>query len=660
MNKESLKARVEKLTLAQQKLLAIQVKGIRQEAGVGGQNSARLIAYLIGDDGLTADSLKSQLKAKLPEYMVPSNFVQLEAFPRLPNGKIDAKSLLAMENRLDNEDSDFVAPRTENEKKLATIWGEVLNIEQIGIHDNYFEIGGDSILSIQIIAKASKVGISLKPNALFDHQTIAQLALVAKEKTTNSIKEDDPTDGQVPLLPIQRWFFEEFKNAPHHWNQGLIFNEISGIDKASIQQAFNYMIEHHDGLRQHFFQSEGEMQARIQKFKRDIGFHYVDLSATDPALQQRKVEDKISVLQSTLSLASDLLFQCIFFEGGSGASNTLVLFAHHLVVDAVSWGIIVEDFKVLCSQAVEDKPLALPEKTTSYKAWGTYLASIATDSRITDTTEFWLSQANFKSKLPQDFEKAEVSLEKDTTVMTFSLDAASTKQLTTESINTYNTKTDEFLLAVLSKVITDWSHLSHLELFLERHGRETEDTDLQLTATAGWFTSFFPIKIDVKDKENTALFIKSVKEQLRKIPFGGIGYGILRYLSPEEGIRHNLRANPSIIFNYLGKLAVFSNKVLGPSTDISVGTRHETSERSHQLEINAFIQDDQLTMRWFYDAKKYKQETIQSLVNEFEETLRNFITHCSAPDAGGFTPSDFPEAGLSQDDLDNLLGEIEL
>ncbi len=660
MNIEAFKARLEKLSPEQRKLLALQINRAQQEnPEVDDAASARLVAYIIGDGTLDNEDLKTLLKDRLPDYMIPANFVSIDKFPRLPNGKINLHELPHWENNTDDSTSDFIAPRSDIEKKLAAIWSEVLNFEEIGIHDNYFEIGGDSILSIQIIAKANKIGLHLKPNALFDHQTIAQLALSVEEQAV-APKRDELIIGEIPLVPIQYWFFDQHKNAPHYWNQGLIFNKIIELSSKQMEEALNFLINHHDGLRQNYKEHQGQWQAIIRKPDKRSCFHHIDISSSHEESYAHLVNAKTTALQSQLDLANDPLFQGIYFNTATDSANQFVLFAHHLVVDAVSWGIIIEDLKSLCQQLKNNQPMSLASKSTSYKDWGLHLTKLSTSESIINEKEYWEAQIKNCRPLPKDFEVNETLTEEHNEFLEFKLDQNLTQQLSSESINAYNTKMDEYLMAVLAKVIGNWSQSSDVGFFVEKHGRESNASEIQLSNTVGWCTSFFPLTINLENKADTGHYLKSVKEQFRNVPNGGIGYGILRYLSADSEVSRNLEAKPSIIFNYLGKLAVFSNNVLGPSTEISVGTRHEQSERSHQLEINAFIKEDQLVMRWVYHTNMHKQETIQSLVHEFEETLRNFITHCSAPDAGGFTPSDFPEAGLSQDDLDNLLGDIEL
>ncbi len=659
MSKQELKQRIEKLSPKQKALLALQLKAQHLDTNLGnGHDTERLVAYIIDDGNLITDDFRDHLKNLLPDYMIPAAYVQLDEFPRLPNGKINNQALPNPDEASNQTAGDYAAPRTATEKKLAAIWSEVLNFEPVGIHDNYFEIGGDSILSIQIIAKANKAGLILKPNALFDHQTIAALAQSAETRAERPVNNEVVT-GEIPLLPIQHWFFEEHQQAPHHWNQGLIFTNAAGISTELLARAVHHLSSHHDALRTIFIKDGNQWKASIEEPQSREAFQHIDLSTLSPASQEKEIKARSGEMQARLNLSEGKLFQGIYFDCGKEQPGKLYLFAHHLVVDAVSWGILVEDLKTACGQLQQGVDISLPAKTVSYKDWGLHLQEMADSGQLEKEYEFWHRQTQGISTLPCDLEAKLPVPEEYTATIDFALDQSITRQLRTDALNTYNTRIDEFLTAVLTEVIVKWSNSHNVCLGLERHGREAMNNNMDLSHTVGWCTAYFPLILDYPANTDAGILLKSVKEQIRKIPNGGIGYGILRYLCKENGSRMDRQHRPPIIFNYLGNLSPFDAGILGFGKEMSDNTRHQQSERYHMLEINAFIQEDQLKMRWSYSRQLHQPDTIYNLVQAFEKTLQSFIEHCSVPNSGGFTPSDFPEAGLSQDDLDNLLGEID-
>lgn len=660
MNAQELRERIEKLSPKQRALLAFQIKANRIDPNQSDSHEVgRLVAYIIDDGNLAPSDFRNHLKERLPNYMVPTAYIQLDEFPRLPNGKVNNQALPDPGEFSDSSDINYVAPETAIEQQLAAIWSEVLNFDPVGMRDNFFEIGGDSILSIQIIAKASKAGLILKSNSLFDHQTIAELALFVESGIKKKLPDDIIT-GEVPLLPIQHWFFEEHKHASHHWNQGLMFYNTGNFNAAHLQTAIQYLTFHHDALRLQFVREAGEWRAFITEPEKYQAFRKINLGGLSLHEQKTRVKEKTRIIQSSLNLSRGLLFQGIYFDCGGVQHDMLLLIAHHLLVDAVSWRILVEDLKAICQQLQEEAEISLPPKTTSYKEWGTSLLQLATSSEIQEEYEFWQAQTKSATRLPCDFEVPLPITEEHVDTIGFTLDIPTTQQLTSDTLNAYNTRIDEFLLAVLTQVISNWAGTTSICFGLERHGRETMDTDMNLSNSVGWFTSFFPITLNFTAGSDAGVILKSVKEQLRKVPNGGIGYGILRYLNKDDHTKINLQRQPSIIFNYLGNLVTFNAGVVGSVEELSECNRHVQSERHHMVEINSFIQENQLKMRWSYSNKLHQSDTIHRLVQAFEKTLRSFIAHCNTPDAGGFTPSDFPEAGLSQEDLDNLLGEMDL
>ena len=658
MKTQEIKERIEQLSPKQKNLLAHQIQA-RRLAGEAsdGHTKERLVAYVIDTGHLTGADFRNHLKERLPEYMVPQAFVQLEAFPRLPNGKINTRALPDPGEFPQPEDSTFITPRTTTEQRLAAIWGEVLNFEPVGIHDNFFEIGGDSILSIQIIAKASKLGISLKPNALFEHQTVAELALSA-EKSDGKPSSGEIITGEVPLLPIQHWFFEEHQEAPHYWNQGLIFKNTEDLIPELLEEAIQHLTRHHDALRLTFTNDTGRWKAWIAAPDRQKAFQKFDLSTLPIPGQEIQIKEKAKTIQAERHLSEGPLFQAIYFDCGSGQPGQLLLMAHHLLVDAISWGILVEDLKTIYTHLKEGKSIKMPAKTTSYKDWGLHLHRIANNGEVMATYEFWEQQTRRASSMPLDFETKLPVTEAGGAGINFILDISTTQRLRSKALTTYNTKMDEFLLAVLTRITGDWTGANSVCFGFEKHGRETLNTGMDLSDTVGWFTSYFPVTLTYNRDESAGTTLKSIKEQLRQIPGGGMDYGILRYLY-QGAQKLNPKYRPPIIFNYLGSLAPLKAGVMGTAEELSENTRHPQSERYHLLEINAFIREGQLNLRWGYHKQLHLPGTINSLVQDFEKLLLAFIDHCSNPESGGFTPSDFPEAGLSQDDLDSLLGEID-
>ena len=358
--------RIKKLSSQQKFLLARQI-GAGHTTKTSGQNSStqNIVAYLVADEPIETNDLREGLKDKLPEYMIPAKFVQLGELPRLPNGKIDVNSLkLPVEDASSFFKTGASVPQTEAELQLVEIWEEVLGFHPIGVHDNFFEIGGDSILSIQIVTKARQKGIFLAPNQIFEHQTISELALFAKTENKNIVEEK--IVGNVSLLPIQHWFFEEHKNAPHHWNQAIMFSVPENLNPDVVQKGIEYLINYHDALRLGFEKTEEGWNAFVARPAEVNAFTWIGLTDSSQLQIDATIEEKAIELQTNQDLSKAGLFQTLFIKCGQGNKNKLLLIAHHLVVDTISWQILVSDLESICPQLSRDEEIALLSKTTSY------------------------------------------------------------------------------------------------------------------------------------------------------------------------------------------------------------------------------------------------------------------------------------------------------
>ena len=640
--------RIQKLS-SQQKLLLAKHIAVEKKMKSNGQSDSNqtIAAYFVADESIGSNKLRENLKDKLPEYMIPSKFIQLDELPKLPNGKIDVSLL-----KLPVEDSSkpvVSVPQTEIELQLVAIWEDVLGFHPIGVHDNFFEIGGDSILSIQIVAKARKKGIFLAPNQIFEHQTISELALFAK--TENKKTSEETVTGNVPLLPIQHWFFEEHKNAPHHWNQATMFDAPENLNTDILQKSIEYLIRHHDALRLGFEKTKDGWKAFVADPATINAFHSIELADLSSRQIDAAIEQKAIELQTNQDLSKGGLFQAVFFKCGQGVTDKMLLIAHHLLIDTISWQILVSDLESICLQLSRGEEMALSSKTTSYTQWGAHLIELSTSGQFDNEINFWKEQ-NSKEKIPVDFDSHLPIHEESIKTIDLKIDVETTENLAKRSNETYHTKTEELLISALMLAFEKWAGIRNLCLGLERHGRNYNKLDL--SDTVGWFTTYFPVSLKIEDGTNFKSRITSIKEKLRSIPNEGIGYGVLRYLKKENG----LTQRPQVIFNFLGNQKPFDSIVLGKGKFISRGVRSAQSERYHLLEINTFIEEGQLNFIFSYSERFHKPDAIQNLIELFENELHQVIEHCFSRETSEYSPSDFPEAELNQDDLDNLLNQI--
>ena len=557
----------------------------------------------------------------------------------------------------------YVAPRNVTEEKLAKIWAGILGVQEIGAHDNFFELGGDSILSIQIISKARQEGLKLTANQLFQNQTIAELASVVD---TASIPQSEQglVHGLVPLTPIQNWFFAQSFPEPHHWNQAGFYQIGPGITYEILSKAVISLIQHHDALRLAFHQQEGQWCQSIAEVCPTNPIRSIDLSAHNTAQLLMLITERAAEEQKSLRLSEGQIFRAVFFDCGKTQASYFLLIIHHLAVDGISWQILLEDLETSCRQLIQNQRVKLPAKTTSFKMWSEKLQAHAQSDAVKQELSYWYVQEHQNADpLPVDIDEGDST---NTVASVDQISSGITKEetyaLLHEIPNVYHTKINDILLTALVKAFINWIGKNSLLIGLEGHGREEIVEAIDISRTVGWFTSYFPLFLKLEDQSNPGKSIVAIKEQLRKIPNRGLGFGLLRYVCKDREVQQKMKSiiEPQICFNYLGNLgSENTNSDLFVRTSHPIGQARSTQgTRSYLLEFNAYISNAQFYLRCSYSRNFHRETTIQKLVDQYIQILRELITHCKSPNTGGFSPSDFPESGLNQADLDKFITKI--
>jgi amino acid adenylation domain-containing protein/non-ribosomal peptide synthase protein (TIGR01720 family) len=627
-------------------------------------NSQRLVAYYVAKKANTPKSqeLRSYLQEKVPQYMIPGVFVALESFPLTPNGKINRHALPIPE--ITTDDRELTAtPRNQIESTLVNIWQEVLQVDNIGIYDNFFELGGDSILSLQVIAKAKSAGIQLTPKQIFQYQTIAELETVAS-KTTTEIAQQGLVTGVIPLTPIQQRFFAQNFLDLHHWNQSVIL-EVQNCDRQLLEQAIQNLWEHHDILRANFIKDNFGWKCLIEENRKQLSIISYQLSELSEDRQKQEIEAIASQLQSSFNLTEGQLIKIIWFDLGKEKSSRLLIIAHHLIIDGVSWRILLEDLETAYRQLSQGETVKLPAKTTSYKDWAQQLQKYAQSDKVREELDYWLSLKAPPAIPPQSplnkGGRDENTVASAATV-SVTLTPEETQALLAEVPSAYQTQINDVLLTALAQTFQKWTSSNSLLIELEGHGREDILDNIDLSRTVGWFTTIFPVLLDLEINSAPGAAIKTIKEQLRSIPQKGINYGVLRYLNNDEKIREKLEKLPAaeVRFNYLGQIDQITNNssLFQPATESTGNNQNLRGHRDCVIEINSAIANNQLFLDWTYSQGLHRESTIQQLANGFLEQLRSLISHCQSPDAVGYTPSDFPQMEFNAAELDLLLSEL--
>jgi amino acid adenylation domain-containing protein/non-ribosomal peptide synthase protein (TIGR01720 family) len=617
----------------------------------------QLVAYCSVAPDIQTEMLQQGLQQCLPDYMVPTQIVLLERLPLTANGKLD-KRALPTPGALTR---GYVAPLGEIEEKLATVWAEVLKLERVGSTDNFFELGGDSILSLQIIARAKRQGIRLTPKQLFEKQTVGQLAQVAKlieDKKPASSAQDSPVAGSMPLSPIQSRFFELDIPQRHHWNQSVLLKSGMRIEPEPLLVSLHALVQHHDALRLRFSSPDGQWRA---DFRDQEG---AELLWQSELSDISELEALANEAQASLSLDQGPLLRAVLLALPDGQQR-LLLIIHHLVVDGVSWRVLLEDLQTAYGLAMQNNQPRLPARTSSLQSWAEHLHGYALGEALQVEQDYWLeSLGGAIEELPRDNPEGNQSSRLAQSVTT-RLDAELTHKLLKQAPSAYRTQINDLLLTALAQVLCQWSGQNSVLVQMEGHGREDLFEDLDLSRTVGWFSSLFPVRLT--PWEDLQQSIKAIKEQLRAVPNKGVGYGILRYLG-SESCRTKMSQLPEarITFNYLGQFdGSFSENdgaLFMPAAESAGSSQSEEAPLGNWLSINGQVYGGELQLVWTFSQEVYRTETVERLAKTYEQTLAEIVTHCTDGGHRGVTPSDFPLAGLVQAQLDSLpvaAGDIE-
>ncbi len=622
----------------------------------------RLVAYLIpeGEDRPEVKALREFIGQRLPDYMIPGVFVYLDAFPLLPNGKINRRALPEPEVSREDLGVDYAPPSTPEEASLAEVWAEVLGVDQVGVYDNFFELGGDSILSIQVVARANQRGLNISPKDIFQNPTIAGLAAVAAVSRRTIVAEQGEVTGEAPLTPIQHWFFQQDFEDKRHWNQSLMFQITQPLEREPLAQTLRALLAHHDALRLTFSQDEEGWRQVFAPISSQEPLHWFDLSDAPDDVLPDAIQARAAELQAAIDLNAGQLLQAGYFHLGQGRPPRLLLIVHHLAMDGVSWRILLEDLQMAYLAASSGRSIELPPKTTSFKYWAERLAEYAASPEVARELDTWLRLANeFFYPLPMDDpmgENTEASIER----VSVSLSAEETEALLKEVPNAYRTHIDEILLAALARTLFEWTYDPRVLVHLEGHGRMDVFDEVDHSRTVGWFTNMYPVLLDIGAAGDDRELILAVKEQMRAIPDEGFSYGLLRYLNPETSTRMASLPEPEIAFNYLGQFdqALPENALFQPAQEDKGPDRSPNARRPFLIGVNGGVMGGKLSLQWSYSRNIHHRETIQRLAEDYLRHLQTLIAHCLSPEAGGVSASDFDLAGLSQRELDKVLKKL--
>ncbi|MFF0522326.1 non-ribosomal peptide synthase/polyketide synthase [Actinomadura nitritigenes] len=603
----------------------------------------RLVAYVVADgpdavvDGL---ELRDHLRARVPEPMIPALFVVLTDPPRTASGKIDRAALPAPGSERPDVAASFVPPRTATEQVLTGIWQQVLGVDRVGVHDDFFELGGDSILSLQIVARAAAADIVITPAQMFDHPTVAELAAVA-ETHRQVAAEQDRLTGPVGLLPIHHWWARQCLQHPQHFNQATWIRVPHRVDPLALERAATALSDHHDALRLRATGYPDSLQLTLADQDPPLVTRHELPPDLDGSELQARLAEIAERAQTRLDLEAGPIWRLELVDQGPDRGARILAVVHHLAIDTVSWRIFTEDLSRAYEQlASGDHAVDLGRKTTSIRQWA---EGHAERSRTT------LDRPVDADALPIDHSTGPVTRAYADT-HAIHLDADETRALIQQAPAAYRTRVNDLLLTTLSQALHSWAGVRRAVVELEGHGR-THTREHDLSRTIGWFTTFTPVLLTRPENADLGGLIKAVKEQLRAA-------------AHDDGPSPDLGEGPAaqIGFNYHGRIDLPAGSEHDDGwrrTDGPTGTsQHPDTPLDHLLEISGTVTDDRLHLYITYPTTRYRAGTIRALGQALRDALSLLLEHTSqvartAP--GAATPSDFPLAGLTQRQIDHLV-----
>ncbi|PFB27750.1 non-ribosomal peptide synthetase [Bacillus cereus] len=614
---------------------------IDKEDGCGNKY---LCAYVVSEKEVKELNLRAYLKGILPEYMIPSYFINLKRIPLTLNGKLDRGEL--PEPNLVEVFNEYKPPRNEIEEALAKAWIDILGVNKVGINDNFYEIGGDSIKAIQISSKLKNLGLDIRVKDILTYESIGEIAATAQLVKSNRDIDNGIMEGTINNTPIIEWFFNKKFFKENVYNQYIQLEFKSSMDINHIKKSIKEIIRHHDSLRINYDISNGGLFYNNSHLEEEA-VECIELAGYSYRDQLNIINKTKNEIKNGFNLENSILFKLVIFNLGEG-KQSLLFMAHHLIVDGISWRIILEDFLTALKQLNNKKEIKLPMKTHSYKAWGEALKEYS-NKGFDEEKAYWHSISGKEFKYPIDFNKGEASIA-TTNVLSGELDEGRLNNLIQRVKEIYNLELNETLTIALVIAIKDLTNKNDIIIELERHGRETIDEYIDVSRTVGWFTSMYPAYFFL-DSENIDNSVKSIKEQLRNIPNKGFNYSILKYLNeglPDDG-------DNSIRFNYLGDFdSVLDEETLSLSS-VKLGLENNKENLLTALiDVDVMVVNKKLKINFTYSRNKFEDATIQNFIDKYVGILEMILNKCVKMDSKEFTPSDFDVIGISQEELDSL------
>lgn len=630
----------------------------------------RLLGYVVPVAGAVcaSNALRTELSRALPAAMVPDDIVALEAFPATPAGKVDRAALPEPAPR----DIPYRAPSTPVEQILAEVFGQVLGRDRVGVDESFFAMGGDSVMSILLVSRAKSRGVHVTPAQVFERPTVAGLAAVA---TTGAPERHVLAElpgggvGEMPPTPAVLALIERAASARvpfDRYAQHMALDLPAGITATTLRQVIGAVVERHDMLRARLYRDAGGEWRLFAdppgSFEVGSVFRRVDISSADDVEETAVLAHEMEAAPGRLDPANGVVLQCVWLDRGrDDRGGLLVVVIHHIAVDGVSWRILIPDFVAAWARLESGRSPRLPATGTSVRRWAHALRDRAHDAELLAQGDTWRELLRGPDPLFTE-RRLDPRIDRPATMrrIVCEFDEATTAAVTTVPPR-YGTDTNTVLLTALTVATIAWrgADSSVVPVRMESHGRQGDLVPgADLSRTVGWFTAAYPCRFDLTGFDIAdaivggralADAVKTVKEQLRAVPEGGLGYGLLRYF----GTGVDLPAETTqLSFTYLGAISAAHGPWLPTARASNSGPIDAGIPADVALAVDTAVVGDRLTAGFSFPETLIAPERVHDFAELFATVLRSLARHADDSAAGGWTPSDFAPAGLRQSEID--------
>lgn len=597
-----------------------------------------LCAYYIKNDSISVKDIRRAMSKSLPHYMIPNKFIEIKSIPLTCNGKIDYEALLKIENQ------DVISESNLDENVFMNVIRDVLNIQNLDMSDHYFQNGGDSITAITISSRISEYGYCIEIKDILKNSIFEEMFKLVK-KCEKGLENQAIETGTIKSVPIINWYLSNQWSEKQDYNQSILIDFSLNSKKINLNQILYELIEHHDTLRLNL-NMNGELYYNNSHLNQPFHVRYFDISNVKEDEKKMALEDICRAIKMNIDLENELLFRAAIIKFGEN-DEKVFLTAHHLIIDGVSWRILLDDFAKMLKWQMTDTKGKLPYKTSSYKKW----AERITSEEIFNLTEYHYWSEVVAKQRALNYLKSTQDDATEAFNINETIEGNIVESLKYHANNRFNTFTNELLLSALTLTLGEYVESGSDVIEVEGHGRKMIGNDMDLSRTIGWFTCIYPLQLNSSER-NLSKIIKDVKENCRNIPNEGLGFGVYKYLNNQF---QGWCSQNTLRFNYLGDFSKFKDSEYYKLSELSHGEETNVkNELCSILELNLMIIDEVLKINCRYNHLNTNYYHVYDFIEKFKTNVVQVVEYCNRADTVEFTPSDFKTVVLTQDELDNI------